>query len=75
MVSWVIDGCASNWITVNNINQKVFSRTKFTVTGMDNLSTKEWYLVVSNHQSWVDILALQRVFNREIPFLKFFLKK
>jgi 1-acyl-sn-glycerol-3-phosphate acyltransferase len=75
MVSWVIDGCASNWITVNNINQKVFSRTKFTVTGMDSLSTKEWYLVVSNHQSWVDILALQRVFNREIPFLKFFLKK
>ena len=30
---------------------------------------------MANHQSWVDILVLQRVFNREIPFLKFFLKK
>ena len=30
---------------------------------------------VSNHQSWVDILVLQKVFNRRIPFLKFFLKQ
>jgi 1-acyl-sn-glycerol-3-phosphate acyltransferase len=39
------------------------------------LSTREWYLVVSNHRSWVDILVLQAVFNRRIPFLKFFLKQ
>jgi 1-acyl-sn-glycerol-3-phosphate acyltransferase len=32
-------------------------------------------LVTSNHQSWVDILVLQRIFNHKIPFLKFFLKK
>jgi 1-acyl-sn-glycerol-3-phosphate acyltransferase len=32
-------------------------------------------LVISNHQSWVDILVLQRIFNHKIPFLKFFLKK
>lgn len=31
--------------------------------------------MISNHQSWVDILVLQRIFNRKIPFLKFFLKK
>ena len=30
---------------------------------------------VSNHRSWVDILVLQAVFNRRIPFLKFFLKQ
>jgi 1-acyl-sn-glycerol-3-phosphate acyltransferase len=28
-----------------------------------------------NHQSWVDILVLQKVFNRRIPFLKFFIKQ
>ena len=33
------------------------------------------YLVVSNHQSWVDIPALVEVFNRHAPFFKFFLKK
>ena len=39
------------------------------------MSPKDWYLVIANHQSWVDILVLQRVFNRKIPFLKFFLKQ
>ena len=42
---------------------------------METLSLKDWYLVVANHQSWVDILVLQKIFNRKIPFLKFFLKK
>ena len=43
--------------------------------GLEGLSTREWYLVLSNHRSWVDILVLQAVFNRRIPFLKFFLKQ
>jgi len=39
------------------------------------LKTDHWYLVNCNHQSWVDILVLQHVFNRRIPLLKFFLKQ
>jgi 1-acyl-sn-glycerol-3-phosphate acyltransferase len=74
-VSFPLDGCATAWISVNNINQNIFSRTRFDIKGLEGLTTKEWYLVISNHQSWVDILVLQRVFNRRIPFLKFFLKK
>ncbi len=42
---------------------------------MQDLSPSQWYLVVCNHQSWVDILVLQHVLNRRIPLLKFFLKK
>lgn len=75
LVSFPLDGCASAWISINNVNQNIFSRTQFTTKGSEGLSTKEWYLVISNHQSWVDILVLQRVFNHKIPFLKFFLKK
>jgi 1-acyl-sn-glycerol-3-phosphate acyltransferase len=74
-MSYLLDGCATNWITVNSINQNLFSRTKFEVTGLEGLSRKDWYMVISNHRSWVDILVLQRVFNHKIPFLKFFLKK
>lgn len=74
-MSYLLDGCATMWISVNSINQNLFSRTQFEVTGLDKFSTKDWYLVISNHRSWVDILVLQRVFNRKIPFLKFFLKK
>ena len=32
-------------------------------------------MVVANHQSWLDILVLQKIFHGKIPFLKFFLKK
>lgn len=74
-MSYLLDGCATCWISVNNINQNIFSRTQFDVTGLEGLSKKDWYLVISNHRSWVDILVLQRIFNHKIPFLKFFLKK
>jgi 1-acyl-sn-glycerol-3-phosphate acyltransferase len=74
-MSIIVDSCATNWISVNKLNQNVFSRTKFVVNIPSNFSLDAWYLVIANHQSWVDILVLQRVFNHRIPFLKFFLKK
>lgn len=74
-ISYPLDGCASAWISVNNVIQRITSNTKWQVEGLEDLTMKDWYLVVSNHQSWVDILVLQRIFNRKIPFLKFFLKK
>ncbi|MBR9982228.1 MAG: acyltransferase [Desulfatitalea sp.] len=66
---------AENWISCNNLNQRITGRTRLYIQGVDSLKRAEWYLVLSNHQSWVDILILQRVFNRKIPFLKFFIKK
>ena len=74
-VSYLLDGCATSWISINNLNQRLTSRTSWDVSGLESLSVNDWYLVISNHQSWVDILVLQRIFNRKIPFLKFFLKK
>ncbi|MDP5132532.1 MAG: acyltransferase [Paraglaciecola sp.] len=74
-LSYFLDGCATAWISINKLNQNLFSRTHFNVSGVDGLTHKDWYLIIANHASWVDILVLQRVFNRKIPFLKFFLKK
>ena len=71
----LLDGCASNWVSVNGITQRVIGDPNIQVTGIDGLSLNKWYMVISNHQSWVDILVLQRVLNGKIPFLKFFLKK
>jgi 1-acyl-sn-glycerol-3-phosphate acyltransferase len=48
---------------------------QWNVSGVDSLERQQWYLVVCNHQSWVDILVLQHVLNRRIPLLKFFLKQ
>jgi 1-acyl-sn-glycerol-3-phosphate acyltransferase len=66
---------AENWIWVNTLNQKLTSNTRWVVEGIENLERSQWYLVLANHQSWVDILVMQRVFYRKIPLLKFFLKK
>jgi 1-acyl-sn-glycerol-3-phosphate acyltransferase len=73
--SYLLDQMASNWVACNTLNQKLFFRIDINVTGLEKLSTREWYLVLANHQSWVDIVILQRVLHGKIPFLKFFLKK
>jgi 1-acyl-sn-glycerol-3-phosphate acyltransferase len=75
LASYLADGCASLWITINNLNQTILSSTHWDIQGLDDLEPEDWYLVIANHQSWVDILVLQRIFNRKIPFLKFLLKK
>ena len=71
----VIDMMATCWISVNNFNQSILGQTKVTRYDDESLSTASWYMLIANHQSWVDILILQRVFNRRVPFLKFFLKQ
>lgn len=37
-------------------------------------SREHWYLVVSNHQSWSDILILQNTLRHRLPPLRFFTK-
>lgn len=71
----ILTGIGTFWIAMNNLNQRLFNGIYWDVEGLDNLDPKGWYMVVANHQSWVDILVLQNVFHRKIPFLKFFLKK
>jgi 1-acyl-sn-glycerol-3-phosphate acyltransferase len=66
---------AEGWIGVNNWWMSVVGDVRWDVQGLEGLDPKGWYLVASNHQSWVDILVLQKVFNRRIPLLKFFLKR
>ena len=73
--SRMLNGIAENWIWVNNQNQKLVGNIRWDVQGVEKLDRSEWYLVLANHQSWVDIVVLQRIFHRKIPFLKFFIKK
>jgi len=66
---------AEAWISGNSGWMRLTQKLDWDATGIDRLDPNQWYLVVCNHQSWVDILVLQRVLNRRIPLLKFFLKK
>ena len=71
----VLTGFAENWIAVNSAMIDRFTRIRFLVEEHAPLQTDGHYLVLANHQSWVDILVLQKLFNRRIPFLRFFLKR
>ena len=73
--SCILNRIAVCWIWMNNLNHRLTTKTRWNVNGLDALDRLECYMVVANHQSWADILVLQRVFNRRIPMLKFFLKK
>jgi len=75
MFSYLLDLMASNWVAMNTLNQKIFTKMNIKITGLEELNRTDWYLVLANHQSWVDIVVLQRALHGEIPFLKFFLKK
>jgi len=69
-----VDGVSMLWCDVNNTYISKMQKIKWTITGLENLNRKDWYLVVANHQSWLDIVILHRLFNRRIPVLKFFIK-
>ncbi|WP_226642622.1 acyltransferase [Microbulbifer variabilis] len=66
---------AEGWIILNIGWMKLTQKTKWDVKIEGELKKDGWYLVTSNHQSWVDIFVLQTILNRKIPFLKFFIKQ
>ncbi len=63
------------WIGLNRRILALTQNIEWSIEGNAELKRKDWYLVICNHQSWVDILVLQRSLNRQIPFLKFFIKQ
>jgi 1-acyl-sn-glycerol-3-phosphate acyltransferase len=73
--AYALIAIAQSWIAVNNRLFDGFTRTRWAIEGVASLRNDQNYLVLCNHQSWVDIPVLQKVFNRRIPFLRFFLKR
>ncbi|MCG8314968.1 MAG: acyltransferase [Pseudomonadales bacterium] len=63
------------WVAVNNFAIALTQKVEWDVQGLDGLRPYGWYMVSCNHQSWVDILVLQKFLTRRTPFLKFFLKQ
>lgn len=70
-VYWIALNTWIQKLTIPHVNWKVYFKSPINVHA---LSLEKWYLLISNHKSWVDILVLQRVFNNKIPPLKFFMK-
>ena len=76
-MSRYMDRLVDAWV---GINRQTFRALKLTRVDIDwacdeRLSRDRWYLVISNHQSWADILILQNSLLGRIPPLKFFTKR
>lgn len=50
-------------------------RLKWDVRGSGRPEQKNWYLLISNHHSWADIVVLCVLFRKHIPMNKYFLKQ
>ena len=70
-VMWI----AESWAEICKAIFALMTPTRWDIRGDQGLRSDTSYLVVSNHQSWVDIAALVQTFNRKTPYFKFFLKK
>ncbi len=73
-LDYVLMWLAESWIGVNSWMMARLTDTRVSVEGQPELNLNGHVLVISNHQSWVDIPVLQRLFNRRLPLLRFFLK-
>ena len=71
----MVDGwvCCARWMA--NRLGVVYVDAQMADADAAALRKDGWYLVVSNHQSWADILVLVFVFNGRIPQFKFFTKR
>lgn len=70
----VLAALAASWIGVNSWLFDHLTSTRIEVEGLPGADMQGQMLVVCNHQSWVDIPVLQKLFNRRLPLLRFFLK-
>lgn len=63
------------WATINSAILNISNRVEWDIQGGDELKKEGWYLMISNHLSWTDIVVLCCVFKDRIPMPKFFLKQ
>lgn len=71
----ILESLSECWIDVNLYVIERLHETQWEVSDVKNLSNKQWYFLISNHQSFIDIFALQKVLIRKIPSFKFFMKQ
>jgi 1-acyl-sn-glycerol-3-phosphate acyltransferase len=76
-ISAYMERCVDGWVLCNRALFRVLRITTIDASfaRADNLSRTGWFLILSNHQSWADILILQNIFLGLIPPLKFFTKR
>jgi 1-acyl-sn-glycerol-3-phosphate acyltransferase len=63
------------WVLINSFAMNIASSTSWEIIAKGETKRQGCYLLICNHQSWLDILVLERVFLGKSPMLKFFMKQ
>lgn len=63
------------WATFNAVILELSNDVEWDIDDIGDLDRNGWYLMMSNHLSWTDIVVLCCVFKDRIPMPKFFLKQ
>jgi 1-acyl-sn-glycerol-3-phosphate acyltransferase len=74
-LTYVMNQMPAYWADTNHAIQWLTTKIEWDVKGLDGLNYNDWYLIMSNHQSYADILILQNICKHKIPMPKFFMKK
>jgi len=74
-VDYMLNFICTRWASCNKMYLMLSNDIRWDISGDTDLSLNQWYLVLSNHQSWADIVVLQFVLNNRIPYFRFFLKQ
>ncbi len=75
LTSRLLMGVGELWVTFNSFWFRTGASLDVQTRGIEGLRRDGWYLLIANHQTWVDIVVLQAALNRRVPFLKFFIKQ
>lgn len=70
-----VEASALIWVSVNHFIFRYLLATKIKIIGAEQVDPKKNYLIIANHQSWLDILMLEEALHRRTGFSRYFIKK
>lgn len=69
------DSLLNLWACINTWMISLINKVEWDIKITGDLNKSSWYLLISNHHSWTDIVILFSVFSNKIPLPKFFVKQ
>lgn len=74
--NFLLVGLAEQWIRNNNLFFGFTLPTQFKIMGETNFDYRGNYIMIANHQTWLDIIAMQYLGDKhKLPYMRFFIKK
>ncbi|MGY3902606.1 acyltransferase [Aeromonas lusitana] len=72
--SRINNGIMRCWLGCNAFVIRLTTRIEWQIEDDTQLRKDGWYLIISNHMSWTDIVVLGHLFRDRLPVPKFFMK-